>query len=51
MRSKSKSPQESTNPWANGKQNQAAIAWRRRDAKGCSVLDIDRHTMSQIVKL
>ena len=51
MRSKSKSPQESTNPWANGKQNQAAIAWRRRDAKRGSVLDVDRLAMSQIVQL
>ena len=51
MRSKSKSPQESTNPLANGKQDPAAIAWRHRDAEGGSVLDIDRDTMSQIVQL
>ena len=49
MRSKSKSPQESTNPWANGKQDPTAIAWRHRDAKGGSVLDIDRDTMAHML--
>ena len=51
MRSKSKSPQESTNPWTNGKQAPAAIAWRRQDVKGGSMLDIDAYTMLQIVQL
>jgi predicted metal-dependent hydrolase len=38
-------------PLASSKQDPVAIAWRRHDAKGGNVLDIDRDAMAQIMKL
>lgn len=38
-------------PLASSKQDPVAIAWRRHDAKGGNVLDIDRDAMAQIMQL
>ena len=38
-------------PLATSKQDPVAIAWRRHDAKGGNVLDIDREAMVQIMQL
>ena len=38
-------------PLATNKQNPVAIAWRKHDAKGGNVLDIDRDAMAQIMQL
>ena len=38
-------------PLATSKQDPVAIAWRRHDAKGGNVLDIDRDAMAQIMQL
>lgn len=40
-----------THPLATSKQDPVAIAWRRHDAKGGNVLDIDRDAMAQIIQL
>jgi len=40
-----------THPLATSKQDPVAIAWRRHDAKGGNVLDIDRDAMAQIMQL
>ena len=38
-------------PLANSKQDPVAIAWRRHDATGGNVLDIDRDAMAEIMRL
>ena len=38
-------------PLATNKQNPVAIAWRKHDAKGGNVLDIDRDAMAEIMQL
>ena len=38
-------------PLATDKQDPVAIAWRRHDAKGGNVLDIDRDAMSEIMQI
>jgi predicted metal-dependent hydrolase len=40
-----------THPLATSKQDPVAIAWRRHDAKGGNVLDIDREAMAHIMQL